>query len=128
MSAYQMKVIAGFAAISCVLALCFYAGYRKAEDTYTKIIDAANQKAELLSEKEIVIEKEIVTVYKDRVQTVTKVEEKIIEVTKDVLQEESANCAIGPGFIGLHNQAANQTLPSSTSGTDEVSRETTSTQ
>lgn len=88
-------------------------GYERA-DSKMRIIVAerdrtiAEQKI-LIAElelQEVVIEKEIVTVYRDRVRTVTKVEKEIVEVIRDVLGPEIERCTIGPGFIGLHNAAA----------------------
>lgn len=82
-------------------------GYSTAEQKYK--IQIAKQQALIvqLQNVETKIEKEIVTVYKDRVKTVTQVRDRIIEVTPNVLSEESKQCRIGSGFIGLHNSAAN---------------------
>lgn len=83
--------------------------------------------------QEVVIEKEVVTVYKDRVKTITKVKTEIVEVIRDVLGPEIERCTIGPGFISLHNAAAqgiaptstkNKGIPGSTKGVDDSSTST----
>lgn len=96
-------------------------GYNSADAKYKIILAEQKQKIETLEAKEEVVRVETVTVYKDRVRTVTKVQEKIVEVTRDVLGEEVNNCVIGPGFIGLHNAAAtNQTISRGSEGTDRA--------
>lgn len=110
-------------------------GYEKA-DSQMRILVAerdrtiANQKLVIaeLELQEVVIEKEIVTVYRDRIKKVKEVETKIVEVIRDVLGPEIERCTIGPGFISLHNAAAegksvnrsaeNKSIPGSSKGTN----------
>ena len=106
----------------------YHWGYTSAEQKYK--IDIANQQAKIaeLKKAEATVEKEIVTVYKDRVKTVTNVRDRIIEATPNVLREESMQCSIGPGFISLHNAAAsNQALSESSNRVDARSTESGST-
>lgn len=98
-------------------------GYSSAEQKYASIIQEQKTKIEQLSKREVIIEKEIVTEYVDRVRTVKEIQTKIVEVTRDVLREESTKCDIGPNFIGLHNSSAsNQALPTGTPGTDGITK------
>ena len=108
----KVKVVL-LAVIALVISFfsAYLVGYNTAETKYLTQIKLANSKIKELESREAIIEKEIVTVYKDKVRNVKQIEEKIVEVTKYVLREESANCTIGPGFIGLHNAAASQDLP-----------------
>lgn len=104
-------------------------GYSSATQKYE--VELARQRALIaqLEKEEVKIEKEIVTVYKDRVKTVERVRDRIIEVTSDVLREESMQCSIGDGFVGLHNAAAsNQTIPESSTRVDASSTEAATTQ
>jgi uncharacterized protein YjcR len=94
-------------------------GYNTADTKHQIRIQELANRINELEKQEAIIEKEIVTVYKDRVVKVNQVRERIIEVTRDVLHEESANCTIGPNFISLHNAAAGATSVSdATRGTD----------
>ena len=106
-------------ALSVSIWSAYYIGKTNAEAKYSKQLEIANARIKTLEARESVIEKEVVTEYKDRVRVVKQIEEKIVEVTKYVLREEASNCTIGPGFIGLHNAAASgQNLPGAASGTD----------
>lgn len=99
-------------------------GYSVAQQQYE--VEIAKQRILIsqLQNAEIKIEKEIVTVYKDRFKTVEKVRDHIIEVTPDVLREESMQCSIGAKFVGLHNAAAsNQTVSESSSRVDASTTE-----
>lgn len=99
-------------------------GYSSAQQKYQSILEEQQAQIVLLELAEKQVEKEIVTVYKDRVKTVTQFRDRIIEVTPDVLSEESKQCSIGPGFIGLHNAAASlETVSESTSRVDAASTE-----
>ncbi len=98
----------------------YYLGYTNAEDEYTLILNEQKSKIEILEAREEKINTVIVTEYKDKIVYVTKVEEKIKEVTRDVLGPEVNRCDIGPGFISLHNAAANnKAIPTSTSSIDD---------
>lgn len=114
----------------CVGAYSLYRwGYSVAEQKYEIEIAKQQERIVQLQNIEAKIEKEIVTVYKDRVKTVEKVRDRIIEVTPNVLREESMQCTIGPVFIGLHNAAAsNQGISESSSRVDDNSTRTGSTQ
>ena len=118
---YVWGLLGACGAILLVLGV-FKAGYTFSENKYQKIIAEQQVKIKDLESREAVVEKEIVIEYRDRVQTITKVKEKIVEVTKNVLSEETNHCDIGPGFISLHNAAAsNKAIPGSTKGTDATS-------
>ena len=94
-------------------------GYTAAEVVYR--IELAKQQAAIsqLEHQERLVEKEVVVKYVDRVRVVTKVEQQILEVGRDILQQESSVCDIGDNFIWLHNQSAsNQAISNSTSGVD----------
>ena len=100
-------------------------GYSSAEQKYAIIIQDQKNKIEELSKREAIIEKEIVIEYVDRIRTVKEVQTKIVEVTRDVLREESTKCDIGPNFIWLHNSSAsNQAISTSTSRTDGITSTT----
>jgi hypothetical protein len=72
-----------------------------------------------------IIEKQIVIEYVDRIRTVKEVQTKIVEVTRDVLREESTKCDIGPNFIWLHNaSASNQAISTSSPRTDGITNTT----
>ena len=121
---YVWGLLGACGAILLVLGV-FKAGYTFSENKYQKIIAEQQVKIKDLESREAVVEKEIVIEYRDRVQTITKVKEKIVEVTKNVLSEETNACTIGPGFIGLHNAAAiGETVPRSSKGTDATSTRT----
>jgi hypothetical protein len=47
-----------------------------------------------------------VTQYKDRIVTIESKEKAILDTIPEVLKNESKDCRIGPGFVGLHNNAA----------------------
>lgn len=99
-------------------------GYSVAQQHYEVEIAKQQSLIAQLKKQEVKIEKEIVTVYKDRVKTVEKVRDRIIEVTPNVLREESMQCSIGDGFVGLHNAAAsNQPISESTSRVDASTTE-----
>lgn len=116
---WYVWVLIALASVSAGALGLYQWGYNKAESKYEIILAEQKQKIETLEAREEVVRVETVTVYKDRVRTVTKVQEKIVEVTRDVLGEEVNNCTIGPGFIGLHNAAAtNQAISGSPEGTD----------
>lgn len=103
-------------------------GYSSATQKYEIEFAMQQQRILDLQAAESKIEKEIVTVYQDRVKIVTKYRDRIIEVTPDVLSEESKQCSIGSGFIGLHNAAAsNQGLPNGTGGSNASSINATAT-
>lgn len=94
-------------------------GYSSAETKYEAIFKKQNEKKAELKNREVIIEKEVVVKYVDRIKTVTEVQTKIIEVTRDVLQEESTRCDIGPNFIWLHDSSAsNQDISTTSSGVD----------
>lgn len=115
---YVWGLLGACGAILLVLGV-FKAGYTFSENKYKKVIAEQQVKIKDLESREAVIEKEIVIEYRDRVQTITKVKEKIVEVTKNVLSEETNRCDIGPGFISLHNASARgEGLSGSTDGTD----------
>ena len=118
---YVWIVLGACGALMAVLALYKF-GYTVAETKYQKILTEQQVKIKELEAREAKVEKEVVIEYRDRVQTITKIQEKIVEVTKHVLSEETAACTIGPGFIGLHNAAAiGEALPGSPEGTDATS-------
>jgi hypothetical protein len=118
MSGYKGYLIALAVGAMAVIGI-YRLGVNHTEEKYQAIFKEQEQKIEELSKQEVKIEKEIVTVYKDRVRVVKEVETKIVEVIKDVLQEESAACVIGPNFISLHNAAAvSTTIPPTATGTD----------
>lgn len=97
-------------------------GYSAAEQKYEIEIAKQQERILQLQNVEVKIEKEILTVYKDRIKTVDKVRDRIIEVTPNVLREESMRCSIGSAFISLHNAAAsNQAVSESSSRVDDSS-------
>lgn len=113
---YVKLLIGGSALFCCVLGI-YQWGYVSAEKKYQIIAEQQKNKINELSNKEAIVEKEVVTQYVDRIRTVKEIQTKIVEVTRDVLREESTQCVIGPNFIGMHNQsAANQGIPLSTPG------------
>lgn len=96
-------------------------GYKAAETEYLIQLSIQHEKIKHLEQQEKQIEKEIIVEYVDRVRTVTRVEQKILEVTGEILQHEANVCPIGTNFIWLHNQSAsNQAVSSSTSSVDAV--------
>ena len=96
-------------------------GYNSAENVYQIQLARQQEKIKHLELQEKQIEKETVVKYVDRVRTVTKTEQKILEVTGEILQQEDRVCPIGTNFIWLHNQSAsNQAVSSSTSSVDAV--------
>lgn len=121
-----MKLIPNYVKVLIVASMLFSAiystykwGYSSAEQKYAIIIQDQKNKIEELNKKEVLIEKEVVTKYVDRVRTIKEIETKIIEVTRDVLQQEATQCDIGPNFIWLHNNAAsNQAISQSSTGID----------
>lgn len=116
----QAKLISLTVVAALVAGLLFAVytlGYNKAEGKYTKILDTQNQLVRELEAREQTVKIVTVVEYRDRIKTITKVEEKIVEVTRDVLGNEGDNCTIGPGFIRLHNAAAtNKAISGSTPG------------
>jgi hypothetical protein len=120
-----VKLLIGVSALFCCILGIYQWGYVSAEKKYQIIAEQQKNKINELTQKEAIIEKEIVIQYVDRVRKVKEIQTKIVEVTRDVLQEESTQCAIGPNFIGLHNQSAsNQGIPTSTPGTVDTSTST----
>lgn len=100
-------------------------GYRAAETHYLVQLARQQEKIVQLEAQEAKIEKEVVIKYVDKIRVVTKVEEKILEVTRDILQQESSMCPIGSNFIWLHNQSAtNQAVSSSPSSVDAATGHT----
>lgn len=81
-------------------------GYNNAEHEYVLLLEQQKAKVKELEGREKEVTKETVTVFKDKIKTVIQVQEKIVEVTKDVLGDEVNHCDIGGGFISLHNAAA----------------------
>lgn len=103
------KIIATIALIACIIFGAKYiynSGYEKAELKYQKMLTEFSLQAEKLRTQEEVIKTEVVTKYKDRVQTIKEIETQIITVTDTKLAEEAKQCVIGPNFIELHNKAA----------------------
>lgn len=103
------KILAAIAFIACILFSAKYlydSGYEKAELKYQKMLTEFSLQAEKLRAREEIIKTEVVTQYKDRVQTIKEIEQQIITVTDTKLSEEAKHCVIGPNFIELHNKAA----------------------
>lgn len=118
---YVKLLIGGSALFCCVLGI-YQWGYVSAKQKYQVIAIEQKNKINELAQKEAIIEKEIVIRYVDRIRKVKEIQTKIVEVTRDVLREESTQCAIGPNFIGLHNQSAsNQGISTSATGTVDTS-------
>ena len=91
--------------IGCLYAL-YRKGYNAAEGKYLPILEAQQKQAAELELKNKETATKVVTQYKTRVETVVKNVEKIVYETPEVLKNETNNCTIGPGFISLHNRAA----------------------
>lgn len=116
----QVKLIL-WGVLSLAIMFGLYSVYRKgyaaAEGKYLPILEAQKRQAAELETKQKATSARVVTQYRDRVKTVTETVEKIVIETPEVLKNETNNCIIGPGFISLHNRAAQSgSLPSSTSG------------
>ena len=112
------KIIATIALIACIIFGAKYiynSGYEKAELKYQKMLTEFSLQAEKLRTQEEVIKTEVVTKYKDRVQTIKEIETQIITVTDTKLAEEAkleviimngkpilnfARCLNGEVFLG----------------------------
>lgn len=97
-------------------------GYSSAKQKYEMQLATQRTLIASLENRESIIQQEIVTVYKDRIKIVEKNRDMIIEVTPNVLREESMRCDIGDRFISLHNAAAsNKNISYDATGTNAES-------
>lgn len=124
MSKYVLYAATLLACFGAFTGIYFY-GRHTANEEHRLKSELQKKEVEILMQKEIVVEKEVVTQYKDRIKTITEFQTNIVEVVNEVLREDSSKCSFGNGFIWLHNSAASgETIPRSTERIDDDHQQT----
>jgi hypothetical protein len=105
LQAKLIGILVSLIATFFLLASVYYSGYTSGKASNQKEIDALSTKSNAVKEVTENAAVRIVKqyVYRDRIITekATELDRKV----ENVLKEESKDCRIGPGFIGLHNNA-----------------------
>lgn len=116
-------LVAIFLVTFITLFATYMKGYNRAEAKYVAILNEQKRQADELQVKQKETSEKVVTKYKTQIKTITNTVEKIIEKTPEVLKDENTACTIGPGFISLHDAAANGgSVSGSASGTNGTTK------
>lgn len=121
--AYQalFKIIS----IVCLCLGLVWFGIGQSEEKWAKKNAAADARITQLEARAPLITTKIVTEYKDKIRYITIEGARIVkEVPVYITPESDRNCPVPAGFVRLLNDSANTTVPGTSGGIDDKSKQT----